>query len=50
MSLINEYKRTFENFDLCMKCIENIVLIARSQNNFEVTLPIVELLDRLEKQ
>lgn len=48
--LINEYKRTYENFDKCMQCIEDIIIICARQENFEVGRRIERLLDELERK
>ena len=39
-----EYELLQQNFDNAMKCIEEVVKIARRQNNREVTEPIVKFL------
>lgn len=46
--MLKHYKRTYENFDKCMECIEQIVLIAHAQNNKEICKPIEELMEKLE--
>lgn len=48
MLLINEYKRTYENFDKCMAAIEDIVIICSKQNNYEIGKRIEKLLKELE--
>lgn len=46
--LSKHYKRTYNNFDKCMACIEDIVLIAKNQENYEVGERIKKLLNELE--
>ena len=36
--LFKQYDRTYKNFDKCMACIEDIVLIAQKQENFEIRI------------
>ena len=46
--LFKHYKQTYKNFDKCMACIEDIVLIAKKQENYEVGERIKKLLNELE--
>lgn len=46
--LFRQYKRTYENFDKCMACIEDIILIAQKQENYEIGKRIENLLADLE--
>lgn len=46
--LLKHYSRTYENFDKCMACIEDIVLIAQKQQNYEIAERIKNLLGELE--
>lgn len=46
--LSKQYDRTYKNFDKCMACIEDIVLIAQRQQNYEVAERIKTLLSELE--
>lgn len=46
--LFKQYGRTYKNFDKCMACIEDIVLIAQKQENYEIGKRIEKLLDELE--
>lgn len=39
-----EHKRLYENFDLAMECIEEIIVIAKKQQNYEICKPIEEFL------
>lgn len=47
--LFKQYDRTYKNFDKCMACIEDIVLIAQKQENFEIGKRIEQLLKELER-
>lgn len=47
--LFKEYCRTHRNFDKCMLCLEDIMLIATKQNNIPVAERVKELLNDLEK-
>lgn len=47
--LFKQYDRTYKNFDKCMACIEDIVLIAQKQENYEIGKRIEKLLNELEK-
>ena len=46
--LFKQYSRTYNNFDKCMACIEDIVLIAQKQENYEIGKRIEQLLNELE--
>ena len=46
--LFKQYDRTYKNFDKCMACIEDIVLIAQKQENYEIGKRIEQLLNELE--
>ena len=45
--LFKQYSRTYNNFDKCMACIEDIVLIAQKQQNYEIGKRIEKLLSEL---
>lgn len=47
--LFKQYDRTYNNFDKCMACIEDIVLICQKQENFEIGKRIEQLLNELER-
>lgn len=47
--LFKHYARTYENFDKCMACFEDIVLIAQKQENYEIGKRIEQLLNELER-
>lgn len=47
--LLKHYARTYENFDKCMACFEDIVLIAQKQENYEIGKRIEQLLNELER-
>jgi hypothetical protein len=47
--LFKQYDRTYNNFDKCMACIEDIVLIAQKQENYEIGKRIEQLLNELER-
>jgi len=47
--LFKQYDRTYNNFDKCMACIEDIVLIAQKQENYEIAKRIEQLLNELER-
>ena len=47
MNLQKEYERVYKNFDLCMECIEDIILIAQKQQNYEIGKRIEKLLTEL---
>ena len=47
--LFKQYDRTYKNFDKCMACIEDIVLIAQKQENYEIGKRIEKLLNELDK-
>ena len=46
--LKKQYTRTYQNFDKCMACIEDILIIAMNQKNYAVAQRIEKLLDELE--
>lgn len=46
--LLKQYSRTYENFDKCMACIEDIVLIAKKQENYEIGKRMEQLLNELD--
>lgn len=50
MLLLNEYRRTYNNLYKCMACIEDIVVIAQKQNNFEIGKRVEQLLNELERK
>lgn len=45
----NEYRRVHKNFMKCMNCLEEIMVIATSQNNIEIGKKVEELLKEIEK-
>lgn len=47
-NLLKHYDRTYHNFDKCMACIEDIVLISQKQNNYEIGRRVEKLLNELE--
>ena len=47
--LFKQYDRTYNNFDKCMACIEDIVLICKKQENYEIGKRIEQLLNELER-
>ena len=46
--LFKQYSRTYNNFDKCMACFEDLILIAQKQQNYEVAERIKTLLNELE--
>lgn len=46
--LFDEYKRTYQNFDMCMEAFEHILIICKEQNNIEIAKVIEDTLDKLE--
>ena len=47
--LFKQYDRTYKNFDKCMACIEDIILICKKQENYEIGKRIEQLLKELER-
>lgn len=47
--LLNEYKRTLENFDKCMEAFERII-ICEKQKNYEVAKVIESTLNKLDSK
>ena len=47
--LFKQYDRTYNNFNKCMTCIEDIILIAQKQENYEIGKRIEQLLNELER-
>lgn len=48
--LLNEYKRTLENFDKCMEAFERIIIICEKQKNYEVAKVIESTLNKLDSK
>lgn len=46
--LLKHYARTYENFDKCMACFEDLIVIAREQQNYRIAYRISGLLSELE--
>lgn len=46
--LFSQYKRTYNNFDKCMECFEDLIRIAQYQQNYEIAKRIEQLLNDLE--
>ena len=50
MELLKEaYRRTFDRYQMCLKCIEDILEIAKEQDNYTVGKRIEQLLNDLGK-
>ena len=49
LMLFTQYKRTYENFDKCMEAFEQIILICKKQENFEIAKVIKDTLNKLER-
>lgn len=47
--LLNEYKRTYENFDKCMEAFEQILIICKKQKNLEIAKVIEKTLNKLKR-
>lgn len=47
--LFKHYDRTYKNFDKCMACIEDLIVICQKQQNYEIGKRIEQLLNELEK-
>ena len=48
MDLLAERDRLYRNFDRCMACIEDIVIIAAKTENYEIGQRVEKLLNSLE--
>jgi len=48
--LLKHYARTYENFDKCMACFEDLIVIAREQQNYRIAYRISGLLSELDLQ
>lgn len=46
--LFDEYKRNYLNFDKCMEAFEQILIICKEQENFEIAKIIENTLNKLE--
>ena len=46
--LLKHYARTYENFDKCMACFEDLIVICQKQQNYEIAERIKTLLSELE--
>lgn len=46
--LLRHYARTYENFDKCMACLEDLIIIAQEQHNYRIAYRIQGLLSELE--
>ena len=46
--LLRHYARTYENFDKCMACFEDLIKICQKQQNYEIAERIKVLLSELE--
>ena len=46
--LFKQYDRTYNNFDKCMACFEDLIVICHKQQNYEVAERIKTLLSELE--
>lgn len=46
--LLKHYARTYENFDKCMACFEDLIVICQKQQNYEIAERIKALLSELE--
>ena len=46
--LLKHYARTYKNFDKCMACIEDIIVICQKQQNYEIAERVEKLLAELE--
>lgn len=46
--LLKNYARTYENFDKCMACFEDLIIIAQEQQNYRIAYRIQDLLSELE--
>lgn len=46
--LLKHYSRTYENFDKCMACFEDLIKICQKQHNYEMAERIKTLLSELE--
>ncbi len=46
--LLKHYSRTYENFDKCMACFEDLIKICQRQQNYEIAERIKILLSELE--
>lgn len=48
LNLLKHYARTYNNFDKCMACFEDLIVIAQEQNNYRIANRIQDLLSELE--
>ena len=46
--LLKHDARTYENFDKCMACFEDLIIICQKQQNYEIAERIKTLLSELE--
>lgn len=46
--LLKHYARTYENFDKCMACFEDLIVICQKQQNYEIAERIKTLLSELD--
>lgn len=46
--LFKQYSRTYNNFDKCMACFEDLIKICQKQQNYEIAERIKTLLSELE--
>ena len=46
--LLKHYARTYENFDKCMACFEDLIVICQNQQNYEIAERIKTLLSELD--
>lgn len=46
--LLKHYARTYENFDKCMACFEDLIIIAQEQQNYRIAYRIQGLLSELD--